>query len=98
FPEVTRDEVFEGIFGPDPSKAPGDEGVSYVALRWAWEVAADQIVLLISLCALWGYHPKRWRRAIAFVLKKAGKTDWSNPRTYRLIILLVCLGKVLECI
>ena len=37
YKEVTREEVYEGIFGPDPSKAPGDEGVSYVGLRWAWE-------------------------------------------------------------
>lgn len=96
FRSVTREEVRRGIFDPDPKKAPGDEGVPYTGLRWAWEVGEEEIYLLVSLCALWGYHPRRWRRAIPFVLKKAEKTDWSNPRSYRLITLLVCLGTVLE--
>lgn len=37
-----------------------------------------------------------WRKAIAIALAKPKKPDYSNPRAYRLIQLLDCLGKVLE--
>ena len=45
-----------------------------------------------------GYHPKAWRRAVAIALRKPNKPDYSNPRAYRLITLLECLAKILECI
>ena len=41
--------MYEGIFGPDPSKAPGDEGVSYVGLRWAWE-GERETFFIFRLC------------------------------------------------
>ena len=47
-------------------------------------------------CIRTGYHPKLWRKAIAVALKKPNKPDYSNPRAYRLITLLECLGKILE--
>src|SRR5882762_672540 len=43
-----------------------------------------------------GYHPLIWRQSTAIVLRKEGKPDYSEPRAYRLIQLLECLGKVLE--
>jgi ribonuclease HI len=50
----------------------------------------------MNVCLQKGYHPKPWRKAVAVALKKPSKPDYSNPRAYRLITLLDCLGKVLE--
>jgi hypothetical protein len=47
-------------------------------------------------CLEVGYHPKSWRKVIAVTLRKPRKPDYSNPRAYRLITLLECLGKILE--
>ena len=47
-------------------------------------------------CLQVGYHPKVWQKAIAVALQKPHKPDYSNPRAYRLIQLLECLGKILE--
>ncbi|MGG6497472.1 UNVERIFIED_CONTAM: reverse transcriptase domain-containing protein, partial [Bacteroidetes bacterium 56_B9] len=43
-----------------------------------------------------GYHPKGWRQAIGVVLPKANKKDYSQPKGYRVISLLNCLGKAYE--
>lgn len=49
-----------------------------------------------NLCASTGHHPHSWRQTTAVTLCKAKKTDCSNPRSYRLIQLEECMGKVLE--
>ena len=43
-----------------------------------------------------GYHPKCWKEATGAILKKQGKPDYSQPKAYRVISLLNCLGKVSE--
>jgi len=42
------------------------------------------------------YHPKAWKIAKGILLKKPNKTDTSAPKSYRVISLLNCLGKVTE--
>lgn len=59
----------------------------------------EVVFILLSKCASAGYHPRLvWRSAIAIALRKSGKDNYSLPRSYRLIQLLECLGKVLESI
>jgi hypothetical protein len=46
-----------------------------------------------------GYHLKQWREAIGVILRKENtekKRDYSLPKSYRVISLLNCLGKVAE--
>ena len=96
YQEVTRTEVKEAIWAPKPDKAAGDDHIPFTALRWAWEIAGDELYFLVRRCASAGYHPKCWKSAIACALRKPKKPDYSNPRAWRLIQLLACLGKVLE--
>ena len=78
--------------------APGYSQINYQVVKWAWrcETGQQYILALMRKCLEAGYHPRSWRRAIAVALRKPGKPDYSNPRAYRLITLLECLGKVLE--
>ncbi len=44
-----------------------------------------------------GYHPKCWKTVIGVILRKLGKKrNWSEPKSYRIIFLLNCLGKIAE--
>ena len=52
--------------------------------------------MLIHWCLANRYHPLQWQRAIAIALKKPNKPDYTQPRAYRLITLLECMGKLLE--
>lgn len=47
------------------------------------------------MCLNIGHHPQCFKSAILCALPKPGKRIRSEPRSYRLIALLVCLGKVL---
>ena len=42
------------------------------------------------------YYPTKWRQAVGILLPKLGKRDYNIPKSYRIISLLNCLGKVLE--
>ena len=98
FAGVTTEEVRDAIFKNNSNSAPGHSQVTYQVLRWVWANATGQkhILALMQKCLKNGYHPKSWRKAIAIALRKPNKPDYSNPRAYRLITLLECLGKVLE--
>jgi ribonuclease HI len=95
-PPVSRQEVHDAIFGAAPLKAPGPTGSPNLALRWAWEVAEEEVVLLMAECAFSGYHPHIWRHSITAAIRKPNKPDYSKPRAYRPIALLEEAGKVLE--
>ena len=43
-----------------------------------------------------GYHPQEWKRARGILLEKGGKRDLTLVKSYRVISLLNCMGKVLE--
>ena len=88
----------EALLDTSSNTAPGHSQISYQVLKWAWscEAGRKHIVKLMQQCLTAGYHPKQWRKAIAVALRKPNKPDYSNPRAYRLITLLECLGKILE--
>ncbi|KAG8939101.1 hypothetical protein FRC04_006965 [Tulasnella sp. 424] len=46
-PPPTRREVYDAIFGPDPKEAPGPDGITFLALRWAWWAAEEEFFLLM---------------------------------------------------
>lgn len=94
--DVTHDEVRSSIFDQGADKAPGLSQCPFRTIRWAWEVAPDTIHALMNHCLWTGYHPLAWRKAITVAIPKPGKPDYGNPRAYRLIQLLECMGKVLE--
>ena len=43
-----------------------------------------------------GHHPTCWKEATVVIIKKLGKPDYGNPKAYRPISLLNCLGKISE--
>ncbi|KAF5319459.1 hypothetical protein D9619_008774 [Psilocybe cf. subviscida] len=98
FEEITEEEVYEALHKNSTNTAPGYSQVTYKCIQWAWATGKGKryIYLLMNKCLQVGYHPRSWRQAVAVALRKPNKPDYSNPRAYRLITLLECLGKVLE--
>jgi ribonuclease HI len=95
-PPVTKAEVHDAVFGPTPRKAPGPNGIPFLALRQAWNSADEIMFHLFEKCAETGYHPKVWKDSITVAIRKPNKPDYSKPRAYRPIALLDTMGKVLE--
>ena len=53
---------------------------------------------LFDACYRLSIHPTAFKRAITVFLRKLKKEDYSDPKVYRLIVLLNTLGKALEAV
>lgn len=77
-------------------KAPGPDKINFQILRMIWEWDKMQITSMVQQVIRLGCYPKAWKRAWGILLEKGGKRDFGLVRSYRVISLLNCMGKVLE--
>ena len=61
---------------------------------WEWE--SNRITSMIQQAVRLGHHPEEWKRARGILLEKGGSRDFTLVKSYRVISLLNCIGKVLE--
>ncbi len=61
---------------------------------WGWD--KSQMTHLVYHAIRLGYHPTEWKKARGILLQKGGKRDFGVVRSYRVINLLNCMGKVVE--
>lgn len=92
---LSMTEVKRAVFRP-ANTAPGVDNIPNVVLKKAWPLAGSMIVRLYNLSLNWGIVPRVFKEARLCVVPKAGKRDWTHPRSYRLIALLPTLAKGLE--
>ncbi|KDN62287.1 putative zinc knuckle [Colletotrichum sublineola] len=77
-------------------KAYGPDGVSSDAIKMARAPLAPYLANLANACVRLSYHPDVFKLCNTVALKKKDKADYSNPRAWRPVALLSCLGKVIE--
>ena len=94
--KVTEKVVAQALMTQAATKAPGPDKINFQILRmiWSWEKA--QITSMVYHAIRLGYHPVEWKRARGILLQKGGKRDFGLVRSYRVISLLNCMGKVVE--
>lgn len=95
---IIEREIVRAIYKAAPDKAPDVNGVTNRALRHFIEIAATQKRSLFERCYREGIQPAHFKRSITIILRKPGKKDYSEPKSYRPIALLDTLGKTLESI
>lgn len=96
WPKLSSDEVERACCRPSKGKAPGSDEIDWKMIEHAYGANKKLFVQVYSIFFDIGYQPKCWRKATGIVLKKPGKPDYSQPKAYRVISLLNCLGKALE--
>ncbi|KAL5598390.1 uncharacterized protein BROUX77_006224 [Berkeleyomyces rouxiae] len=77
-------------------KAPGPDGMNAKIIQIAFEAHPAPFLSVYKALSRLGIHPTLWKQATGIVLAKDGKADYSVVKSYRIISLLNCLGKVLE--
>ena len=95
---LTEKEVRTAIFRPKQDKAPGIDGMPNRFLRMVAGELLPQLTRLFQACIDLGYHPREFKTANTIVLRKPGKDDYSEPKSYRPIALLSTMGKALEAV
>lgn len=63
-----------------------------------WDHISATITKIFEASLRLGHHPRKWKIASIFVLRKPGKADYSEPGAYRPISLLNTLGKLLDSV
>ena len=61
-------------------------------LKWDKE----RIISLVRVAIRTGQHPAAWKRASGVVIRLPGKDDDSKLKAYHTILLIRCMGKVIE--
>ena len=76
-------------------KAPGPDGITEEMLKHLGACSRAVLLKMFNLSWTKGVVPAIWKEAATIPVPKKGK-DKKNPRSYRLISLLSCVGKMLE--
>ncbi|KAL1952616.1 hypothetical protein VTO42DRAFT_4681 [Malbranchea cinnamomea] len=93
---LNKAELDAAIFNSSSKKAPGLDRMSFTIIKKVYCTIPDTFYVLYSKLIAVGYHPTVWKESIGVIIKKAKKEDYSDPKAYRIISLLNCLGKVFE--
>lgn len=93
---VTQEAVGKALLCQSIKKAPGPNMHNFQALRliWAWD--AGRITSLLQQSIRLQYHPQPCKHAKYVLMEKPNKRDRTLVKSYQVISLLKCLGKVVE--
>jgi len=87
-PEPTR------RFGTVANTSPDRLGFKAIRLLWEWD--SQRIINVVKTSFRLGVHPRVWKEGKGVVIPKPNKPDYGVAKAYRVIMLLNCLGKVVE--
>lgn len=107
FPDFSRQELREALAKTSNFSAPGPDHVSWFWLKQILSPdradSHDQpaecegrVLDLFNACIKFGVHPKLFKTSKTVVIPKPKKPDYSKAKAYRPIVLLNCIGKLLE--
>ena len=95
-PPVTPEEIARVLSRSSPSSAPGPDTIPYSVWKTIYREIPDLLPALLSPLVERGYHPGSLKAAEGVVLDKPGKATYDTPASYRVIVLLETLSKILE--
>jgi ribonuclease HI len=97
-PEITTHEIERAVLGSSPHKAPGADGIPNGIIHQTIDILLPYLHKIFNACLRFDFFPKHFKEAITVVLRKQGKDDYTQLKSYRLIALLSTLGKALESV
>lgn len=93
WPELTMIELEKAI-KKTQNTAPGEDRLSWPIIRRAFQAIPRVFFLVYSALFEKGVYPTIWKTSIGIILPKPDKEDYSQPRSYRVIALISCMGKI----
>ena len=95
-PPLTEEEIRTALSKSSPSSAPGPDGIPYSVWKKVNLINPSIILRLLSPLVTFGYHPPSVKNANGVVLDKPGKASYDSPASFRIIVLLKTISKILE--
>jgi ribonuclease HI len=97
-PPITTQEIELAIRRARTGRAPGNDGIPVLILKIACPILLPYLHLIYNTCLTLGYCPTHFRSSITVALRKQGKEDYTEVKSYRPVALLNTIGKVLEAV
>ena len=94
--EVMEKVIEKALMTQSASKALGPDEFNLRILRMVWEWDSKQIIAIIQNAIRLGYQLKQGKKARGILLEKRRKQNLSLVKSYRIISLLNCMGRIVE--
>ena len=95
---IVEYEVREALRLAPPDKAPGEDENPNRILKLATDLLAPLFTFLFNKSMDMKYCPTKFKMSITVALRKPGKDDYSQPKSYRPIALMNTMGKILDTV
>ena len=94
--ELSPEEVSMALASCPPSSAPGPDTIPYSVWKAVHRIAPSTLTSLLAPLLRFGHHPFSLKKANVVVLDKPGKPSYDSPSSFRIIVLLQIVSKILE--
>jgi len=95
-PLLTTDEIAAALSKCSPTSAPGPDGIAYSTWKQVNKINPSILLHILAPLVLLGYHPASLKSSNGVVLDKPGKPSYESPSSFRIIVLIRTISKVLE--
>jgi len=93
---LSQGEVALALSQSSNTSAPGPDTISYDVWKKVHRSCPALLTSLLSPLLQYGHHPSSLKKANGVVLDKPGKASYDTPASFRVIVLLETLSKILE--
>ena len=93
---LSQEEIKLALSRCSASLAPGPDGIPYRVWKRVKAINPAILLGLFSPLVTLGYHPPCLKHANRVVLDKPGKPSYDTPASFRIIVLLKTVSKILE--
>jgi len=95
-PPLTADEIAAALSKCSPTSALGLDGIPYSTWKQVNEINPSILLHILAPLVLLGYHPASLKSSNGVVLDKPGKPFYESPASFRIIVLIRTISKILE--
>jgi len=95
-PPLTTDEIAPALSKCSPTSAPGPDGIPYSTWKQVNKINPSILLQILAPLVLLGYHPASLKSSNGVVLEKPGKPSDESRSSFRIIVLIRTISKILE--
>ena len=95
-PTLGPEEIAYALSKSSNASAPGHDQILYEIWKEVNKVNPSLLLGLLGPLLLYGFHPALLKEANGIILSKLGKPDYSAPSSFRVIVVLQMVSKMLE--
>jgi len=93
---LTSEEISRALSKSSNTSAPGPDHIPYSVWKSVHRIKPSLLPSLLDPLLAHGFHPPSLKKALGIVLDKVGKPSYDLPSSFRVLVLLRTLCKILE--